>query len=138
NADGARAVRSAALRRGPPGGAGWRRDDGRSRDMASASRALPALIAGGEAALATVRNTPNHAPVVPAKEAKLIAPIPRPPKNVFCVGRNYKEHVAEGFRARGQEMKLPEFPQFFTKPPTSVIGPDAGLPLDPKVTQKLS
>jgi 2-keto-4-pentenoate hydratase/2-oxohepta-3-ene-1,7-dioic acid hydratase in catechol pathway len=112
-------------------------DDGSIRDLGSAFPTLHALVAGGESALATVRNLRNHAPVVAAKEAKLVAPIPHPAKNVFCVGRNYKEHVAEGYRARGQEVKLPEFPQFFTKPPTSVIGPDAAFPLDPKVTQKL-
>jgi len=58
------------------------------------------------------------------KEVRLLAPIPWPRKNVFCVGRNYVEHVAEGFRARGTEMKLPEFAQFFTKPATAVIGPE--------------
>ncbi|MGI4799568.1 MAG: fumarylacetoacetate hydrolase family protein, partial [Janthinobacterium lividum] len=65
------------------------------------------------------------------------APIPRPTKNVFCVGRNYKEHVAEGYRASGTEAKYPEYPQFFTKPPTAVIGPDAPFYLDPAVTKRL-
>ena len=55
------------------------------------------------------------------------APIPRPSKNVFCVGRNFLTHIEEGARARGQEVKVPEAPVFFTKAPTSVIGP-AGTP----------
>ena len=67
----------------------------------------------------------------------LLAPIPRPTKNVFCIGRNYKEHVAEGYRAAGKEIKLPDFPQFFTKPPTAVIGPDAPFYHNPEVTQRL-
>jgi len=71
------------------------------------------------------------------KEVRLLAPIPWPRKNVFCVGRNYVEHVAEGFRARGTEMKLPEFAQFFTKPATAVIGPEDDIPLDAEVTEKL-
>jgi len=71
------------------------------------------------------------------KDVRLLAPIPWPRKNVFCVGRNYVEHVAEGFRARGTEMKLPEFAQFFTKPATAVIGPEDDIPLDAEVTQKL-
>ncbi len=70
-------------------------------------------------------------------EIRLLAPIPRPEKNVFCVGRNYKEHVEEGFRARGQETKLPVAAQFFTKPRTAIIGPDDPVPLDPKVTSAL-
>jgi 2-keto-4-pentenoate hydratase/2-oxohepta-3-ene-1,7-dioic acid hydratase in catechol pathway len=44
---------------------------------------------------------------------------------VFCVGRNYMDHVAEGDRTRGiTTSELPKFPQFFTKAPETVIGPD--------------
>jgi 2-keto-4-pentenoate hydratase/2-oxohepta-3-ene-1,7-dioic acid hydratase in catechol pathway len=76
-------------------------------------------------------------PTHQASEIRFLAPIPSPDKNVFCVGRNYKEHVEEGFRARGQETKLPQFPQFFTKPRTAVVGQDDEVPLDPKVTSAL-
>jgi 2-keto-4-pentenoate hydratase/2-oxohepta-3-ene-1,7-dioic acid hydratase in catechol pathway len=68
---------------------------------------------------------------------RLLAPIPRPAKNVFCVGRNYAAHVSEGYKARKMKEVLPEHPQFFTKPPTAVSGPDAAIRLDPEVTQKL-
>ena len=61
--------------------------------------------------------------------ARLLAPIPRPRKNIFCVGRNYVEHARE----RGAE--APEHPVFFTKPPTSVVGPDARVPY-PSQTQQ--
>jgi len=60
---------------------------------------------------------------------KLLAPIPRPRKNVFCVGRNYVEHARE----RGAE--APEHPVFFTKPPTSVVGPDEEVPYPPETEQ---
>ncbi len=57
--------------------------------------------------------------------AKLLAPIPRPAKNVFCVGRNYQAHINEGLKARGAPpAPPPALPEFFTKPPTAVIGPD--------------
>ncbi len=68
---------------------------------------------------------------------KLLAPIPRPAKNVFCVGRNYLDHVAESDRARGADTKAPEFPQFFTKPPTAVIGPDEEFVRDPAVSTRM-
>jgi len=32
---------------------------------------------------------------LPLARAKLLAPIPRPRKNIFCVGRNYAEHAKE-------------------------------------------
>ncbi|MGH7753123.1 MAG: fumarylacetoacetate hydrolase family protein [Gemmatimonadales bacterium] len=53
----------------------------------------------------------------PLAEARLLAPIPRPQKNLFCTGHNYAKHVAES------GSPLPEQPVWFTKPPTTVIGP---------------
>ncbi|MCK9511388.1 MAG: fumarylacetoacetate hydrolase family protein [Pigmentiphaga sp.] len=71
------------------------------------------------------------------KECRLIAPIPRPAKNVFCLGRNYADHIQEDNDSRGMNTELPKYPQFFTKPPTSVIGPDEAIVLDEKVTRRL-
>src|SRR5437762_11197590 len=51
---------------------------------------------------------------LPADKARLEAPIPRPARNVFCLGRNYKEHAAE----RGAE--APTHPVYFTKAPECV------------------
>ena len=67
---------------------------------------------------------------VPLAKAKLLAPIPRPRKNIFCMGRNYAEHAREGGVAP------PEVPVFFTKPPTAVIGPEAPV-IHHRVTQSL-
>ena len=96
------------------------------------------IVRAGEEGEAALRQAAKGAGAkLDLKDIRLIAPIPWPRKNVFCVGRNYVEHVAEGFRARGTEMKLPEYAQFFTKPLTAIIGPDADIPLDAEVTQKL-
>jgi len=70
-----------------------------------------------------------------AEEAKLVAPL-RPHKNVFCVGRNYLAHAEEGARARGQELKLPDVPTFFTKAPTAIADPDDVLDLDPTLSSE--
>ena len=56
--------------------------------------------------------------LVPRASTTLRAPIGKPRKNIFCVGRNYLDHVAEGDRVRGVSTDLPAYPQFFTKPPT--------------------
>jgi 2-keto-4-pentenoate hydratase/2-oxohepta-3-ene-1,7-dioic acid hydratase in catechol pathway len=98
---------------------------------------LADLISAGPEALRTAARLSQGGSPIPLDQVRLTAPIPRPAKNVFCVGRNYKEHVAEGYRARGAETKLPDFPQFFTKPPTTVIGPDEAFFHDPAVTAKL-
>jgi 2-keto-4-pentenoate hydratase/2-oxohepta-3-ene-1,7-dioic acid hydratase in catechol pathway len=65
------------------------------------------------------------------------APIPRPLKNVFCVGRNFVSHAEEAARARGEELKLPERPMFFTKAPTTVSGPFDDVPWDRTATQQV-
>jgi len=65
------------------------------------------------------------------------APIPRPAKNVFCLGRNYVAHAEEAARARGQEVKIPSIPVIFTKAPTSVTGPFDDITVDRSVTQQV-
>jgi 2-keto-4-pentenoate hydratase/2-oxohepta-3-ene-1,7-dioic acid hydratase in catechol pathway len=102
---------------------------------------LLGFIRAGEPALILARSllasSDARAALIPLDQAHLLAPIPRPAKNVFCVGRNYIDHVAEGYRARSAETKLPEFPQFFTKPPTAVIGPDTPFSYDEALTKVL-
>lgn len=103
-------------------------------------RDMLALIAGGGEALARVRALVDAAPAeaaLPWEAVEVLAPIPRPRKNIFCLGRNYAEHAAESLRAIGREVKLPEFPNIFTKAVTSVAGPYADIPYDTRVTEQL-
>jgi 2-keto-4-pentenoate hydratase/2-oxohepta-3-ene-1,7-dioic acid hydratase in catechol pathway len=71
-----------------------------------------------------------------ASQARLVAPIPWPRKNVVMLGVNYREHVDEGAKARSLEIKYPEWPVFFTKPATSVIG-HMGKVVRHKATERL-
>lgn len=94
------------------------------------------VIEGGTAALAAVRALIDKAgggtldaAIVPASQARLLSPIPVVAKNVFCVGRNYADHIAEGARAQKTNIAVTDVPVFFTKPPTSVVGPDAEVPI---------
>lgn len=73
--------------------------------------------------------------LIPLRDVTLQAPVD-PPRNVFCVGRNYLEHAAEGARAAGRELKLPSVPTFFTKAPTAVAGPGANLHLTAAVSSE--
>ncbi|MGD7052689.1 fumarylacetoacetate hydrolase family protein [Sutcliffiella horikoshii] len=79
----------------------------------------------------TQRNSKDY--FIPMKEVRLLAPIQRPRKNIFCVGKNYREHVME----MGTEEDIPEHIMIFTKAPTSVIGPDENIPLHEEVTCQL-
>ena len=88
---------------------------GALRDITAVAPSLPrdmlGLIAGGHSALVVT-------------SAKILAPIPRPPKNVFCVGKNYHEHAKEfagsGFDGGAKDV-VPPFPVVFSKPHTAII-----------------
>lgn len=68
----------------------------------------------------------------------LLAPIPRPRKNIFCVGRNYREHIIEGNIARGRDLNdFPKAAEFFTKPPTAVVGHGASVSSYASITPML-
>jgi len=117
---------------------------GRVLDLAVAmppARDMLAVIDGGAAMLAAIRalaaNPPANALLALASVA-LQAPIPKPRRNVFCVGRNYMDHVAEGDRTRGiTQSEVPKYPQFFTKAADCVIAPGANVPTHEGVTKWL-
>lgn len=70
-------------------------------------------------------------------DVKLHAPIPRPAKNVFCVGWNYLEHFEEGARKLQDSRELPQWPVFFSKAVTAVTGPFDRVPFDPRISTSL-
>jgi len=70
-------------------------------------------------------------------DVELAAPIPRPRKNMVCLGLNYADHAEEASRARDVSLiSFPEYPVFFTKPPTAVAGPNDDV-IYPRATEKL-
>ena len=71
------------------------------------------------------------------KSVKLLAPIPRPARNIFCVGRNYFETISEMDKASGKEVGIPKLPSFFTKTATAVIGTDDFISVNPDYTSKV-
>jgi 2-keto-4-pentenoate hydratase/2-oxohepta-3-ene-1,7-dioic acid hydratase in catechol pathway len=91
------------------------------------------LIAAGDALLARLRDSASRAQGgAKIGTVRLLAPIPRPRRNVFCVGWNYSEHFAEGARMRAQtaapgQQEVPEFPALFSKNPATVTGPDSPI-----------
>ena len=70
--------------------------------------------------------------------AKLVAPIGRPRRNIFCVGKNYHEHAHEfaksGFDSSAASGAIPDAPIVFSKVPETVIGPDDAIEFDPSVS----
>lgn len=98
------------------------------------------VIEAGDTALAALRAAHSDADTRPGIDFnldQLLAPIPRPRKNIFCVGMNYAAHARESLIAKGLEPKLPEHAVFFTKPPTAVNHPTGEIVIDPAVSSNL-
>lgn len=102
----------------------------RASDGTSWGQSILDLIQGGHDAmqqLTSLLNDVGDEYDLPLSDVRLTAPIPRPPKNVFCLGKNYPEHIAEGARAWGDADEKPAAPIFFTKPHTSIVGSGAAI-----------
>lgn len=105
-------------------------------DLAAATRLpknMTAFIALGKNGLkrarAAVRSGTGR---LPFASVRLHAPIPRPAKNILCVGKNYYDHARE-FHASGVDASagkdpIPELPIMFTKWPNSVIASGEPIP----------
>ena len=65
-------------------------------------------------------------------EIEWLSPIPRTPKNILCVGKNYDAHAKE----MGVD-KAPEEILVFTKPPTAIAADEVTLPLHTDKTSEL-
>ena len=101
---------------------------------------LRTLIRGGDAALARVAGLIETATAerwTATSDVRFATPLPGATKNVFCVGRNYKQHIIEMSEARGVKPHFPEVPEFFSKPPTTIVGPEDGVERHADSTAKL-
>jgi 2-keto-4-pentenoate hydratase/2-oxohepta-3-ene-1,7-dioic acid hydratase in catechol pathway len=99
--------------------------------IAGGPREMLDLLAAGPSMWDRLREVAHSAAAgLPLADARLLAPIPRPRRNLFCVGWNYSEHFSEGQGMRGPSddlAELPEFPALFSKQPNTVVGPDAAV-----------
>ncbi len=91
-------------------------------------RSMLQLIRGA----GTIDRSYSTEPGIALAGVKLQAPIPVPPKNIFCIGRNYTDHISEVAATRSFKEYTPEYPTFFTKPYTAIIGPDDEIMIDSK------
>jgi 2-keto-4-pentenoate hydratase/2-oxohepta-3-ene-1,7-dioic acid hydratase in catechol pathway len=76
---------------------------------------------------------------LPLSSVRLLAPIPHPVRNIFCVGKNYLDHARE-FAGSGYEAgavkgaEIDEYPAVFTKPASTVVGTGDTVSLHPHIT----
>lgn len=130
-------------------------DDGRVVDLAAHARrqqrqlsfaadSMSSLIAGGEhaldearAVLEQVRGSGADLPTV--NQVRLLSPIPKPARNIYCVGWNYLDHFEEGKNLRADKgvVTMPEHPVFFTKGTHTMNGPFDPIPYDAGISTSI-
>jgi 2-keto-4-pentenoate hydratase/2-oxohepta-3-ene-1,7-dioic acid hydratase in catechol pathway len=109
---------------------------GVGRVTADGARIEPFQLTPAEAALGALpiveaqaagRALPATGMAIALGQVQLTAPIPRPRRNIFCVGKNYHAHAKEfagsGFDSSAAAGDIPKVPIIFSKVPESVIGP---------------
>ena len=87
------------------------------------------------------RELPATTTPIPLEQVEIEAPIPRPHRNIFCVGKNFHDHAQEfsssGFDSSAAEDAVPKYPIVFSKVPESVTGPGAPIVYDPAVSSAI-
>ena len=102
-----------------------------------AAGGLLALLEGDQA-LQPLRDVDHP---LNSRDVELLAPMPRPRRNIFCVGKNYFAHIEEiakaGFDTTGGGSEAPEAPILFSKLPECVIADGDAIMHDAQVTKEL-
>lgn len=93
---------------------------------------LTSLIEMGEEGLRLAEMAIQKGGQIPMDQLKILAPFPRPQRNVMCVGKNYFEHSKEfensGFDSTSGGQTVPDSPVIFTKATTSIVGTGEPIP----------
>lgn len=96
------------------------------------------FVQGGESALNTLNEllkSPFHdSELKSLEEVSLLSPIPKPIKNIYCVGLNYEKHTEEFTKSKNNTI---EHPIIFSKTPTTVIGHEGEIDLHVDVTKEV-
>jgi 2-keto-4-pentenoate hydratase/2-oxohepta-3-ene-1,7-dioic acid hydratase in catechol pathway len=129
---------------------GFARADGHVVDVAKAAHqakvplgfdgtSMLALINAGPQGLAEVRELAAldiHSGIK-VEDIRLLPPIPKLTRNIYCVGWNYLEHFEEGAKMRDPAQKLPSHPVFFTKAVNALNGPFDPIPYDASFSKQI-
>lgn len=93
---------------------------------------LTSLIEMGGEGLGMAEMAIQEGTQIQMEDLEILAPFPRPRRNVMCVGKNYFEHSKEfeksGFDSTSGGQTVPDAPVIFTKATTSITGPGEPIP----------
>lgn len=94
-------------------------------------------LAALTSALAEMGDLPPVGCSTAVQNVTFLAPIPRPPKNIFGIGLNYLDHVTESAKALDTNPDLPQQPVVFSKPSTAIIATGEPILHDAAMTRQL-
>jgi 2-keto-4-pentenoate hydratase/2-oxohepta-3-ene-1,7-dioic acid hydratase in catechol pathway len=101
----------------------------------------PSEAEGGILALIGRAHLPATLSPIPLERVTLEAPVPRPRRNIFCVGKNYHEHAHEfarsGFDSSAAKGAVPNEPIIFSKVPETVVPTSAKVMIDRTVSSAI-
>jgi 2-keto-4-pentenoate hydratase/2-oxohepta-3-ene-1,7-dioic acid hydratase in catechol pathway len=109
-------------------------------DLAAIAPDMLSLIAAGSVGLDRARAvvaSVSSARNAPIESVILLAPIPKPHRNIMCLGLNYAEHAKESAEARGREYKQHQQPVFFTKATHTINRHEGVIPFDAAVSEQI-
>lgn len=111
-------------------------DGSRVLDISQEFPSMLALIDGGADARARARRAAGPGcRSLDLGSVRLMAPIPRPSKNILCLALNYREHITEGMKAGSRDSDdAPKLPVWFTKAVTTVCGPYDDIAIEPDIS----
>lgn len=67
----------------------------------------------------------------------ITAPVPKLVRNVFCVGKNYQDHVSEMAKVGHSTQTQISHPHFFTKATNTIASPYSKIYLHPQITNQV-
>ena len=74
---------------------------------------------------------------VSLEDIELTSPIPYPRRNVFCLGKNYRDHAMEVKSLSGGADGIPKHPIYFTKIADPAVGNGDKIIIPSEITNKL-
>ncbi len=98
------------------------------------------LIDAGDAALEAIKyhlENKTEAEFIPLAEVQLLAPIPRPIRDIICLGLNYRDHAEESKSFTKEEKTIIENPIYFSKMAAYIIGPEGEIKSHSEITEEL-
>ncbi len=113
-------------------------ENGKVIDLSNLAENMLAFIELGDAGLEQAQTLiAKGGTSLALNDVRLLAPIPRPLRNIMCLGLNYAEHAQESLAAKGINLRLPDYPIVFTKATTAVTGPFDSIPWDTAVSEQI-